>query len=703
MFLAVETCSSHAFTAQQTLLKHKVIFMAKDNKNAPAPATDAGSAGVNPGVAIIGFFLCFLAGVAVMWGYDQHRIKNGDITADEGSGQTAGSWDDSDSPVPVSSKDPMWGKRDAPVTIAIWSDFQCPFCSRVEPTMDQIKTTYGPDKVRLVWKNNPLPFHNNAKPAAEAAQGAFALGGNDAFWKWHDTAFKNQSALGTDSYVKWAQDAGVKDIAAYKAGLDSHKWADKVDKDLNDGKAAGVQGTPAFFVNGVFINGAQPFDQFKTAIDAELQKAQAKIAAGTKKDRVYVEMTKENKKNAPAAAKPDDQGEKEDTTTVFKVPIGNSPVLGSPNALVSIVIFSDFQCPFCSRVEPTLKAIRDKYGDKVREVWKNEPLPFHNRAEPCAEAAMEVRAEKGDKGFWAMHDTLFGNQKAQADDDLIGYATQNGASADKVKDAITNHTHKKEIDADSDLSEDFQASGTPHFFVNGRRLVGAQPEEKFDKIIDEEITKAQALISKGTKPSDVYDALTKDGKGPPPPEMKDVPANLPANDPARGNLRAKVTIHEWSDFQCPFCGRVEPAVAQVMKDYGDKIKFVWHDMPLPMHPDAPLAAEAAREAFAQKGPTAFWAMHDKMFANQQKIKRDDLDGYAKDLNLDLDKWKAALDGSTHAAEIEAGNSAGKSDNISGTPAFLVTPNGAKQAYFISGAQSYGKFRKLIERALSEAK
>ena len=88
----------------------------------------------------------------------------------------------------------MWGKRDAPVTIVQYSDFQCPYCSRVEPTMDQVKSTYGPDKVRIVWKNYPLPFHQNAKPAAEAAQGVFALGGNDAFWKWHDTDFKNQAA-----------------------------------------------------------------------------------------------------------------------------------------------------------------------------------------------------------------------------------------------------------------------------------------------------------------------------------------------------------------------------------------------------------------------------------------------------------------------------------------------------------------------------
>ena len=676
--------------------------MAEDTKNvyAPEPSGSDGGGNMNTGVAIIGFLVCFIAGVVFMWSFDRWNGGHPGTGSSAASGTT---WDDSDSPIAVTSKDPMWGKRDALVTIVQYSDFQCPYCSRVEPTMQQVRDTYGPEKVRVIWKNNPLPFHPNAKPAAEAAQGVFALAGNDAFWKFHGTAFKNQSALSEDSYVKWATEAGVKekDAAAFKAGLQSHKWADKVDKDLSDGKSAGVQGTPAFYVNGIFINGAQPFDAFKKTIDQELAKAQAKVASGTPKARVYVEMTKENKKAAPPPAK--DEEEKDDTTTVFKVPMGTSPALGGPNALVTIVEFSDFQCPYCGRVEPTLKSLRDKYGSKLRLVWRNEPLPFHNRAEPAAEVAMEVRAEKGDKAFWDMHDKLFEAQKDLSDDVLIKLAGDFGVSADKAKKAMSEHTHKKEIDADADSGEDFQANGTPHFFIDGRRLVGAQPEEKFTKIIDEEIKKAQDAIAKGAKPADVYDALTKDGKGPPEPEKKDVPKGIPSSDPSKGNANARVVIHEFSDFQCPFCGRVEPTVAQVMKDYSDKIRFVWHDLPLPMHQNAPLAAEAGREAYKQKGPTAFWQFHDKMFANQQKLSRDDLDGYAKELNLDLDKWKVALDGSTHSADIEADKKVANDDGISGTPAFLIVPGSAPQGYFVNGAQSYSKFRKLIERALAEAR
>jgi protein-disulfide isomerase len=162
-------------------------------------------------------------------------------------------------------------------------------------------------------------------------------------------------------------------------------------------------------------------------------------------------------------------------------------------------------------------------------------------------------------------------------------------------------------------------------------------------------------------------------------------------------------MHEWADFQCPFCGRAETTVAQVMKDYGTRIKLVWHDLPLPMHPDAPLAAQAGREALRQKGSKGFWAMHDLIFLDQQKLKRPDLDGYAVALALDMGQWRGALDGATHDAEIDAEKRIAESMNIQGTPAFVVVPAGASRGYFISGAQSYTKFRKILDRALSEAK
>jgi protein-disulfide isomerase len=649
---------------------------------------------MNKGTAIVGFLLCFLAGMALMYGVD-HSRKSFDLSADSSL-----AWSDGESPVPVDSKDPVWGSRTAPVTVVIFSDFQCPFCSRVEATIDQIKQTYGKDKVRLVWKSNPLPFHQNAKPASEAAQGVYTLAGNDAFWKFHDTAFKNQSALSTDSYVKWAKESGVKDEAKFKQGLEAHTWADKVDKDLAEGKQVGVNGTPHFLINGVAISGAQPFDKFKEIIDAQLAKAQAAIGSGTKADKVYVKMSKENKQATPAqpeAAKPA-QPEAEDKT-VWKVPVGDSAVQGPETALVTIVEFSDFQCPFCKRVEDTLKKVHETYGDKVRFVWKNEPLPFHPRAEPAAELAIEAWKQKGNKGFWAAHDKLFDLQPKLEDADLEGAAKDLGLDVEKVKKAIATHKHKDIIDADADLGDNVNASGTPHFFINGRRLVGAQPFEKFQSVIDEELKNAQAVAAKGTPTKDVYAEIMKSGKEPPPPERKTLPAPTSAN-PFKGGANAKVVIQEFSDFQCPFCGRVEPTVKQITDTYGDKVKFVWRHKPLPMHPDAPLASEASAEAFKQKGSDGFWKMHDLLFQNQSTpdgLKRPALEKYGEQLGLDMVKFKSALDNNSHKAEIDADSKIGDDAGISGTPAFVI--NG----YFVSGAQPFPKFKKLIDRAIAEAK
>jgi protein-disulfide isomerase len=658
-----------------------------------SPPADGG--GMSTGVAIIGFILCFLAGGAVMWGYDSHRLKaGGGITADSSSGSGGAKWADSDSPIPVTSEDPVWGNRAAPVTIVTFSDFQCPFCSRVEPTLDQVKSTYGPDKVRIVWKNQPLPFHDKAKPAAEAAQTVFALKGSEAFWKFHDTAFKNQAQLGPESYEKWAVAAGV-DLAAFKAAYATHKAAKKVEEDSQVGNKVGANGTPAFRINGVELSGAQPFDKFKETIDKELGKAEAKIKAGTPKDKIYVAMSSENFKAAPAKKGEEEEEEKEDTKTVWRVPVGNSPIYGKADAPVTIIEFSDFQCPYCKRVGPQMQKIKETYADKVRIVWKHEPLPFHPRAEPAAEVAIEARAQKGDKGFWDAHDKLFESQPKLDDADLEKVASDLGLDMAKVKAAIKDKKHKKDIDADMELGEDVQASGTPHFFVNGRRLVGAQPFEKFQKIIDEEVAKYEAQKGK-VAAKDYYASLMKDAKGAPEPEKKVAPP-VPAGNAYKGGKDAKVVIQQWSDFQCPFCSRVEPTVNEIEKTYGDKVKIVWRDKPLPMHPNAPGAAEAGREALKQTGPSGFWKMHKLMFENQQKLAREDLDGYAKTVGLDMDKFKTAMDNHVHKAAVDADDKAGTEVGISGTPAFLV--NG----YYVSGAQPFPKFKKLIDRAMNEAK
>ncbi|MDB5214499.1 MAG: Periplasmic thiol:disulfide interchange protein DsbA, partial [Myxococcaceae bacterium] len=271
-------------------------------------------------------------GVALFLVLRPHRATTG---VDPKSGTT---WSDEDSPVPVTSRDPIWGKRDAPVTIVQFSDFQCPFCGRVEPTLDQVRTTYGPDIVRIVWKNQPLSFHVNAKPAAESAQVVFKLKGSDAFFKFHDLAFKNQGQLTPENFRLWAIASGVDGIA-YDKALATHVALKKIDEDQELAKKIGANGTPSFRINGVELSGAQAIDRFKQLIDTELAKANAKVATGTPKDKVYVVMSTANFAEAPA--KKDDVDPPEDSKTVWRVPVDSSPIRGNVDAPVTIIEIGD--------------------------------------------------------------------------------------------------------------------------------------------------------------------------------------------------------------------------------------------------------------------------------------------------------------------------------------------------------------------------
>jgi len=652
---------------------------------------------MNKGTAIVGFFISFLAGMFLMWGVDKRGGDAGITSEDAVAGGSIP--DQSSASVPVSAKDPQWGSATAPVTIVEISDFQCPFCSRVEPTLTQLRQKYGKDKLRIVWKNNPLPFHKNARPTADAAMTVFGLAGSDAFWKFHDAAFNNQQALSDENYEKWAKEAGV-DVAKFKAALASKKYSAKIDEDMALAKKVDASGTPAFRINGVTLSGAQPIDKFTEVIDAQLAEAKKLTASGTKPADVYTTLTNKNQTAKPAAAAANKPDAEEEDKSVWKVLVqDDDPVKGPKDALVTMIIFSDFQCPFCKRVEDTLKQVAAAYPQDVRFVWKDNPLPFHPRAKPSATLARYAYKAKGDKGFWEMHDAIFDSNPKLEDDDLKGLAEKAGIKWDDVKAAIDNGKFADKIDGSVELANDVQARGTPHFFINGVRLSGAQPIDAFKKAIDEQLVKAKALVAKGVPKAKVYDELMKDAKGPPPPEKKEIAGPSP-DSPIKGGKNAKVTITIFSDFQCPFCKRVEPTLAALEKEYGDKIRFVWRHMPLPFHADAPLAGQAAQEAFAQKGNAGFWKMHDKLFeaqgTSEDAIKRPGLEKIAQDIGLNMDKFKAALDSNAHKAKLDADSKIGNDAGINGTPAFVI--NG----YYLSGAQPDAAFKKLINRALKEA-
>lgn len=167
--------------------------------------------------------------------------------------------------VEVAATGPSKGPANAPVTIVEFSDFECPFCSRVNPSIDQVMKEYD-GKVRVVFRNYPLPMHAQAPKAGEAALCADDQG---KFWEMHDRLFEHQQELSVADLKNHAKALGL-DQTKFDECLDSGAKAAQVAQDMAEGQAAGVNGTPAFFINGRLLSGAQPFSEFKKIIDAEL-------------------------------------------------------------------------------------------------------------------------------------------------------------------------------------------------------------------------------------------------------------------------------------------------------------------------------------------------------------------------------------------------------------------------------------------------
>lgn len=168
---------------------------------------------------------------------------------------------------------PIKGAADASIVIVEFSDFECPFCSRVLPTVDKVLEDYK-GKVKLAFKHNPLPFHENATPAAKASMAAHRQG---KFWEMHDLMFKNQRALNDANYKKWAKELKL-DLKKFEADMKDPAIEKMIKADAEFARTNEAGGTPSFFVgqvngskvNGVLLVGAQPYEEFKTLLDALL-------------------------------------------------------------------------------------------------------------------------------------------------------------------------------------------------------------------------------------------------------------------------------------------------------------------------------------------------------------------------------------------------------------------------------------------------
>ncbi len=402
--------------------------------------------------------------------------------------------------VSLRGDEPQIGPDDALVTIVEFSDFQCPYCARVtSPLKDGMSSHKG--DVRLIFKHYPLAGHGNASPAAKAAWAAHQQG---KFWEMHDKLFANQGKLDDESLVKYAEQLGL-DLARFDTDRKSDAANKMMDSDHDSGNKAGLTGTPYFLVNGHPYSGSLPAKQWREIIAHEKNVAQALIDAGTPRAEVYATLMKDAKATRGGSRAPR-PGEPEADKT-YRVPVDARPQVGPDDALVTLVIFSDFQCPFCAKVNATIDRLKTTYAGDLRVLFRQRPLPSHPKARDGSAAALAA----GRQGkFWEMHDRLFAKPTAMDKTSFMAHATELGLDTAMFELDLEAADIAQMIKDDETLANHLGVRGTPAFFINGRFLSGNMPYDDFAALVEEEKAKAQALVAAGTPRAQVYDKIMAD-------------------------------------------------------------------------------------------------------------------------------------------------------------------------------------------------
>lgn len=587
------------------------------------------------------------------------------------------------------------GQLDAPVVIEEFSDYQCPFCARfaAEAMPMLLKEEIAAGEAVIVFYDFPLEsIHPQAFIASLAAR---CVGEQSpaAYWEMHDLLFQTVPSWSNDQAAAFFKELSQQlelDEAQFATCLDSEKYAEQVKADLAIGQARGVTGTPTFFLNKQMMVGAQPYSALSQAI--------AKVAQG------------EALATAPETAPPQPPADVE--IPAFEMPEAlviqpsTVVVLGSPSAPITIVEFSDYQCPFCNRhVSETMPQLLAEMIETGRVRYEFKDFPLESIHPDARGAAIAARCAGDQEGYWAMHDALFANQNRwsgqgeKANEIYISLADELQLDTQFFQTCLESGNYDAAVQADLDEGMALGITGTPTFFINGYGISGARPYELFDMIVTaiEEDRLEQLYREAYDAQVAAYQEQQAQAAQPTRPAE---PVEVPTEGwPTIGSPDAPITIIEYTDFQCPYCGRhFAETYPLIQQNYVDKglVRYVFKDFPLNFHLQAQDAAEAARCANDQE---AYLAMHDYLFETQAEWSgREDavelFIGYAKVLELDVDTFTECLTSDKYAEAVQIDYNEGLQIGISGTPSFLV--NGT----LVVGAVPYPSFDQALQTLLA---
>ncbi len=589
-----------------------------------------------------------------------------------------------DGPLPVEADDIQYGVAGSPVTIVAFLDFECPYCAQVHPTLEQLLEEY-PSQLRLVVKHSPLPFHRRGVPAARAMQAVYELRGAEAALEYMRLLFDSPSKLSDGNLSEWAEQVGV-DGTAFARLMEDPRTLRVVAHDRELARSLGVNGVPAFFVNGAPLTGVQPLASFRALVEHELRAAAELARTGTAAADIHAARVQVN-------LRPPDQIDPNNDRMRFRVELGDSPSVGPKDAPVTIVEFADFECPYCLRAHVVIEQLMSRYPGKIRWVMKHNPLGFHPHAVKAAIIALEIRSQRGSHAYWQALGQLF--SEARLNDQVLRQLVQQYTLDEtQLRASLALGEDHPQLVGDQDQALDLLAEGTPHFFINGRRLPGAQPLERFEQLVQQELTVATALRERGVAPGGIYRAIMAQAFAPPGLVKVSLPPAGP-DLPAIGLPEAAVVVQMFSDFECGYCRRVMPTVIELKQRYGDQLRIVWRHLPLGFHPHARRAAYATAEAHAQQGSVGFWRLAALIFAEERVLTDATLVELAERAGLDAARVESALRDKRHEATIRRDELLAASAQVRGTPGFII--NG----YQLFGAQPLRRFERLVRVALKE--
>ena len=392
---------------------------------------------------------------------------------------------------------PRRGPASAPITVVEFSDFSCPYCNRAQATVEQLERLY-PGQIRFVFRHRPLDLDLTL-----AAEAAAAAGLQGRFWPMHDRLFAVHGQVDRAAVELHAAQLGL-DLARFRADLDGGRARAVVQADIVDGDRLGLTGTPTFFVNGRAVIGARGLSLFGLLFADELARAQRVAATGPAD--LYAALVADGRARADVVAPPRLARELDPDAT-YRVGTGLPGHSDGPDdALVTVVVWTDYECPFCARLEPTLVRLRRERPADVRVVIRHMPLTGHDGSDLAAEAAVEA----GRVGaLWAFHQAVFAAGGPLGRDALVELGVGAGVDRATLAAALDDHRHRDVVMADAAAGAALGASGTPTMFVNGQPLVGAVPFEQLLAVVDAKLAGARALVEQGVPAGDVYAFVTR--------------------------------------------------------------------------------------------------------------------------------------------------------------------------------------------------